>query len=72
MYDLEPRLLTDKEVEEIRAGVRDGLRGPLVLKWVELLLGDHDERVRLEKERTSPDRMRDRYGRRQSADPEGH
>ena len=45
------RLLTDREVEDIRAGVRDGIRGPVTLKWVEQLLRDRDERVRLERER---------------------
>jgi hypothetical protein len=45
------RLLTDRELAEIRAGVREGIRGPVMLKWVEQLLGDHDERVRLELER---------------------
>ncbi len=42
-----PRLLTDQEVEAIRNGVREGLRGPLLSKWVAQLLADHDERVRL-------------------------
>jgi hypothetical protein len=31
--------------------VRDGVRGPVMLKWIRLLLEDHNERVRLEQER---------------------
>jgi hypothetical protein len=46
-----PRLLTDGEVDEIRTGLRAGLAGPVVRKWVAQLLADHDERVRLENER---------------------
>lgn len=46
-----PKLLTDDQLAEIRAGVRDGIRGPVMLKWIELLLADRDERVRLERER---------------------
>jgi hypothetical protein len=43
---IEPqRLLTDAEVEEIRWGVREGIRGPIMLKWVEQLLRDRDERA---------------------------
>lgn len=40
-----PRLLTDKEVEEIREGVKSGLRGPVMSKWIEQLLADHDARA---------------------------
>ena len=42
-------LLSDAEVEEIREGVKSGLRGPVMLKWIEQLLADRDERVRLER-----------------------
>jgi hypothetical protein len=45
------RLLSDQEVEEIRVGVKSGIRGPVLSKWLEQLLADHDERVRLERER---------------------
>ena len=31
-------LLTEEQVAEIRAGVREGIRGPVMLKWVEQLL----------------------------------
>ena len=27
------------------------MRGPVMLKWIELLLADHDERVRIGRER---------------------
>jgi hypothetical protein len=39
-------MLSEDEVREIRRGLRDGLRGPLVATWVERLLKDRDERVR--------------------------
>ena len=42
------KLLTAAQLAEIRAGVKEGIRGPVMLKWIELLLADHDERVRLE------------------------
>jgi hypothetical protein len=38
------------EVEEIRRGVKDGVRGPVTLSWVERLLRDRDERVRRDRE----------------------
>jgi hypothetical protein len=37
-------MLTDQEAEEIRRGLAAGMRGPVLLKWCELLLTDHDER----------------------------
>jgi hypothetical protein len=40
------RRLTDKEVEGIRAGVDGGMRGPILVKWVEQLLDDYEERER--------------------------
>ncbi len=52
MVPLEKRLLTEQEVEVIRAGVAQGIRGPVMLKWVAQLLADRDERVRLERERS--------------------
>lgn len=67
---VEPRLLTEDEVEEIRAGVKMGLRGPVQTKWLEQLLDDHDERVR--RERLSPERLRGRYGDRRSPEPDPH
>jgi hypothetical protein len=43
-------MLTDAEVERIRQGVRDGIRGPIVLSWVDRLLQDRDERIRRDRE----------------------
>jgi hypothetical protein len=40
-------LLSEAQVLEIRAGVREGIRGPVMLKWIEQLLADRDERIRL-------------------------
>ena len=45
MFRPEVRILTDDEIEEIRRGVEGGTRGPVLLKWIELLLADHDARV---------------------------
>jgi hypothetical protein len=39
-------LLTERELEEIRRGVRAEAGPPKVLSWIERLLADHDERVR--------------------------
>jgi hypothetical protein len=36
-------MLGDAELEEIRQGVRDGLRGPVLVKWLRLLLEERDE-----------------------------
>lgn len=43
-------MLSEAEVEEIRRGVKDGIRGPVMLSWVERLLRDRDERVRRDRE----------------------
>lgn len=64
-----PKLLTEDQLAEIRAGVKEGIRGPVVTKWLEWMIADHDERVRLERECRSPDRLRNRYGRRRDATP---
>lgn len=32
-------MLSDEKVDEIRRGLADGMRGPVLLKWLELLLG---------------------------------
>jgi hypothetical protein len=42
-------MLSDKEAEEIRSSVEGGTRGPVLLKWIRLLLEDRDERVKREK-----------------------
>ena len=39
-------MLSEDEVAEIRRGVKEGLRGPVMLTWVERLLKERDERVR--------------------------
>jgi hypothetical protein len=44
-------MLTDDEIREIREGVRLGLRGPIMLRWVEDLLRDHDERAEQDRQR---------------------
>ena len=36
-------MLSPADLEEIRQGLRDGLRGPILLKWCRQLLGDRDE-----------------------------
>jgi hypothetical protein len=36
-------MLTDADLEEIRQGLRDGLRGPILLKWCQQLLAERDE-----------------------------
>jgi len=37
-------LLTDDQADEIRRGLAAGVRGPILIKWVELLLGDRAAR----------------------------
>lgn len=41
-----PKLLTDEQVDEIRAGVEAGERGPRLVKWIRQLLEDLEERKR--------------------------
>jgi hypothetical protein len=41
-------LLTDDQADEIRRGLASGVRGPVLIKWVELLLADRTERRRRE------------------------
>ena len=38
-------MLTDEEADEIRRELEAGVRGPVLLKWVRLLLDDRDERL---------------------------
>jgi len=40
------RMLSDQQAEEIRRGLEGGTRGPVLIKWVRLLLADRDERVK--------------------------
>ncbi len=51
-------MLTDEEAEEIRTGVKSGLPGPVLSKWVEALLRDRDERVELERKREAGPNVR--------------
>jgi hypothetical protein len=36
-------MLSDADLEGIRQGLRDGLRGPILLKWCQQLLAERDE-----------------------------
>lgn len=36
-------MLSDADLEEIRQGLRDGLRGPILLKWSHQLLAERDD-----------------------------
>jgi len=38
-------VLTDDEADEIRRELEAGVRGPVLLKWVLLLVDDRDERL---------------------------
>lgn len=53
-------LLSEAQVLEIRAGVREGVRGPVMLKWIEQLLADRDERIRLADQEKKKERGRRR------------
>ena len=44
-------MLTDDEADEIRLGLAAGLRGPILIKWVRVLLEDRAERRALERSR---------------------
>jgi hypothetical protein len=37
-------MLSDDEAEAIRRKVKEGWRGPILLRWLEQLLQDRDER----------------------------
>jgi hypothetical protein len=50
MAAIEVVVLSESEVDEIRRGVREGIRGPVTLSWVERLLKDRDERIRRDRE----------------------
>jgi len=38
-------MLSQDEVERIKQGVREGIRGPIMLSWIEKLLKDREERL---------------------------
>jgi hypothetical protein len=42
-------ILSDAQAEEIKQGLAIGMRGPVLIKWVEQLLADRAERVAEEK-----------------------
>ena len=46
-------MLSDKEADEIRSSVEGGTRGPVLLKWIRLLLEDREERVKREQSGTA-------------------
>jgi hypothetical protein len=37
-------MLTDEEADEIRRELEAGVRGPVLVKWIRVLLDDRDER----------------------------
>ena len=43
-------MLTDEEAEAIRRKLAEGWRGPVLLRWLEQLLQDREERRRRERE----------------------
>jgi hypothetical protein len=43
-------MLSERDVNEIRSGVKEGIRGPVLSKWLEMLLRDRDERVKRDRE----------------------
>jgi hypothetical protein len=47
-------MLTDEEADKIRRDVEDGVRGPVLLKYVRVLLADRDERRRGDDAAPSP------------------
>jgi hypothetical protein len=47
-------LLTDDQADEIRRGLASGVRGPVLIKWVELLLADRAERRKRERASRPP------------------
>jgi len=46
-------MLTDAQANEIKQGLAIGMRGPILIKWVEQLLADRAERVAEEKKTTT-------------------
>jgi hypothetical protein len=51
-------VLSDQEADEIRRGLEGGTRGPILIKWVRLLLADRDERREKERRAEGKDRYR--------------
>lgn len=48
-------LLTDEQAEAIRRDFESGLRGNLLVKWINQLLDDREERVQLDRQAEQPD-----------------
>jgi hypothetical protein len=55
-------MLTDKEAEAIRRAMAAGMRGPVLVKWCELLLADWDERRARERARLHPWLSLEKFG----------
>jgi hypothetical protein len=49
-----PPVLTDEEAEKIRRKLTEGWRGPILLRWIEQLLRDRDERRQRERDSEPP------------------
>jgi hypothetical protein len=47
-------MLTDDQAAEIQRELASGLRGPILIKWIEQLLADRDERRARERAQTRP------------------
>jgi hypothetical protein len=47
-------VLTDEEAEKIRRKLTEGWRGPILLRWIEQLLRDRDERRQRERDSEPP------------------
>jgi len=47
-------VLTDEEAETIRRKLAEGWRGPILLRWLEQLLQDREERRQRERESEPP------------------
>jgi hypothetical protein len=52
-YDIRA-VLSDEEAEAIRRKLADGRRGPVLLRWLEQLLQDREERRQREAEAEEP------------------
>jgi hypothetical protein len=57
-YALPSRVLSDEEAETIRRKLAEGWRGPILLRWLEQLLQDRDERRQKEREAEAQERRR--------------
>jgi hypothetical protein len=45
---------TDAQADEVKQGLAFGMRGPVLIRWVEQLLADRAERVAEEKKKAKP------------------